>query len=185
MNITVQTLGKQEYAQLRSAALASVNAALSRYNAHRYSWMDDFQKDDIVSDAILKALKTFKEGAGCSFRTWVCRLAYQRTLDCLSGHISTVGISHEIEEGDEVEIPELTDCTTPEDDLCRSDAEVAVSRILEARSDLDRAIYDLYIQGYPPREIAGKVSISPKTISVRVTRIKKAVIKHFDGFSAA
>lgn len=185
MNVTVQTLGKQEFAQLRLAALVSVNAALSRYNAHRYPWMDDFQKDDIISDAILKALKTFREGAGCSFKTWVCRLAYQLTQDCLSGHVSTVGISYEIEEGDEVEIPELTDWTTPEDDVCCSDAKVAVSCVLENRSDLDRTIYDLYIQGYPPREIAAKVSVSPKIISVRITRIKKAVIKYIDGLSAA
>lgn len=175
--MTVCKIGREDYAQLRKAAKSSINAALSSYDAHRYAWMDEEEKEDIASDAIAKAWTTFREGAGRSFRSWVTLLAYQTTIDRLEAHRETWGITYATEDGDELEIAELTDWTTPEDEVVGWEREEAIESVLSNRSEEDRLIFLLRRQGYKPREIADRFGLTTNVVSVRLDRMKKAVAK--------
>lgn len=176
--MTVCKIGQEAYAQLRNAAKTSVNSVLSTFNAINYDWMDDEETEDIVSDAVAKALRTFEEEGGCSFRGWVKRLAYQITIDRLNAHRETVGITYETEDGDEVEISELGVATTPEDVVIGWECEEALDDCISSRSELDAHIYKLHFLGYPPREIASQLGVTSNFVSVRLDRIKKAVTKY-------
>lgn len=177
MTMTVYTFGQEAYAQLRRAAKTSVDVALTNYDAHRYEWMDDEEKEDIVSDAVTKALGTFDERGGCSFKSWVKRLAYQLTIDRLNAHRETVGTSYITDDGDEIEIPELGDSTTPEDVVIGWEKQKAVEDTIFTRSDIDGRIFDLHVMGYQPREIAARLGLTPNAVSVRLDRMKKAVTR--------
>ena len=170
-------LGREEYAQLRKAANSSVDAALSRYDAHRYAWMDSCEKEDIVSDAVTKALRTYDDSKGCTFRTWLKMIAYQMTIDRLSGHVATTGLYWEDEDGDMVEIPELAGRGTVEDDVIGWEAQGIIDDVIGRRGETDGLVFDLHEQGYMPREIAERLDLTPNAVSVRLDKMKKAVIK--------
>lgn len=164
-----------DYAQLRAAALTSVNNALTRYDGHRYGWMDGEEKEDIVSDAVTKACQTFREDGGCSFRTWVRKIAFQITADRLESHHANAGITYESEDGDLIEIPELTDWASAEDVVIGLETRTRIDDLLAVREDPDSMIFDLYEQGYKSGEIATRLGLTEQKVYSRLHRIKKAV----------
>ena len=171
------SIGQKEYAQLREAALSSVNAALSRYDAHRYAWMDADEKDDIVSDAFTKAYETYVEDKGCTFKTWLKKIAYQTTIDRLNSYVPTTDLYREDEDGDLVEIPELSGRVTVEDEVIGRETQGIIDEAIGRRSETDNHVFNLHRQGYMPREIAERLDLTPNAASVRLDKMKKAVIK--------
>lgn len=169
------SFNKGDYAQLRNAAKTSINVALSTFDAHRYEWVDDDEKDDIVGDAVTKALATYRPDAGRSFKGWVKLIAYQLTIDRLNAHRETQGITWETEDGDSLEIEELTSWTTPEDEVIGWETEERADTVVSQRGNLDSLVYELSMQGYQPREIAQRTGLTPNAVSIRLDRMKKAI----------
>lgn len=177
MNMTHLSFGKEEYAQLRRAAKTSINVALSTYDAHRYAWMDDDEKDDIVSDAVTKAMMTYSEDGGRSFKGWVKLIAFQLTIDRLSSHHETMDITWETEDGDRIEIEELTSWITPEDEVVGRETGERTIGVVSQRGEMDSIVYDLSVQGFQPREIAQRTGLTPNAVSIRLDRLKKAITR--------
>lgn len=173
--INFSKLRKSEYEQLRTAALTSVNSALSRYDAHRYQWFDKDEKNDIISDAFTKAIATFNVNGGCSFKTWLKRIAYQVTIDRLNVFVETEGTTYETPEGDEIEIAELTNWTTAEDVVIGWETRQRIDDLLANRGETDSLIFSLFEQGYKSGEIAKKLGLTDQAVYSRLHKAKQAV----------
>lgn len=164
----------KEYMQLRSAALSTVNYTLHRYHASGYSWIDGFKKEDIVSDAVKKALVTFDPNRG-EFGAWLRRQAFQMTVNELNGHRPTVDIYSTGEDDEMFETPEVAHNVTPESEVIGRETASIVREVLEGRSEMDAKVFMLDFQGYKPREIAERLDRTPGSVSVMLHRIKKAI----------
>lgn len=173
--IRIENLTKNQYSQLRDAALATVDYTLGAFCALEYDWLDSSEKNDIVSDAVLKALQTFKPDGGSSFTGWLKMISRQLTISRLTGHRNTCSIVFTTEEEDELEIPELSTTASAEDEVIGRELEHQVQSVLAIRSDLDRKIFDLYTRGYQPREIAAMFGLTPNAVSIRINKMKNAV----------
>ena len=173
--IDMKNLSEKEYMQLRSAALSTVEYTLRKFHATRYAWMDAYEKDDIVSAAVEKALDTFDPEKGSSFKTWLQRQAFQRTASTLKSHRVTTGLSYVDEDGDECEIPELAYGITPEDEFIGREMEEAIDRIVERRSPAEAHVFRLDFQGYKPGEIATQLGKTDMSVYMMLHKTKKAI----------
>lgn len=171
----MKNLSEKEYKQLRSAALSTVEYTLRKFHATRYAWMDDAEKDDIVSDAFTKAIDTFNPDKGSSFKTWLQRQAFQMTANALNGHRMTIGLFYSDEDGDECEIPELAHGITPEDVVIGWEAEEMVDKVVESRSPAEAHVFRLDFQGYKPGEIATQLGKTDMSVYMMLHKTKKAI----------
>lgn len=112
-----QKITRKEYENLRNLAVLTVTNTLEYYNANDYSWISNEDINDIVSDAVIKALETFDVSKGCSLRTWTNLIVRQKTINFLHSRHETFGIAYLTEDDDELEIPELANNVTAEDEV--------------------------------------------------------------------
>lgn len=172
----IETFTSKQYSHLRDSAIAVVDYTLGGFGALGYDWIDDCEKNDIVSDAVLKALSTFKNDGGCSFSGWLKMIARQLTISRLNGHREMSDIVFTGEEDDDlIEIPELATVESAEDVVIGWETQKQVEEALSARSETDGIIVGLCRQGYQPREIAERVGLSPNAASVRLNRTRTAI----------
>lgn len=165
----------KEYENLRNYARKTIAKALCRFNADGYCWMDRSEKDDIVSDAITKALCTFNPCKKCSFYTWVSLLTWQATLDRLNSHHDTCDISVRNDEDEEFENPAFIKWETAEDEVIGWETAYRIDSALEDRSKEDRIIFNMDREGYTAPEIAAQLGIKTSNVYVRLHRTKQAV----------
>ena len=168
----IENLTSSQYSHLRESTLAVVDYTLSGFGALSYDWVDDCEKNDIVSDAVHKALTTYKSDGGRSFSSWLKMIAQQLTISRLNGHRNTCDIFYTTEDEDQIEIPELAVGYSPEDEVIGWEALDQVKKVLSGRSGI---ILNLYAKGYQPREIAGLLGTTPNAVSVRITKTRKAI----------
>lgn len=172
---SIAKMGTKEYTQLLKAANSTIEFALRKFGAQRYEWIDKYEKEDIAEDALEKAMNTFKANGGSSFKSWLQMIAFQVTADRLDKHRETEGLTYVTEDGDEIEISDCATCETPEDVVIGWETQELIERELESKSEVDRMVYDLHVQGFKPREIADQFGITSNNVSVKIDRLKKAV----------
>lgn len=136
-----QKITRKEYENLRNLAVLTVTNTLEYYNANDYSWISNEDINDIVSDGVIKALETFDVSKGCSLRTWTNLIVRQKTINFLHSSHETFGITYLTEDDDELEIPELANNVTAEDDVISWETSNRIDDILNTLKENDRAVF--------------------------------------------
>lgn len=172
-------LGRAEYAQLRNAALHSVNKYFATNGRDGYCWLDSECKEDIVSNAVTKALQTYKPELGVPFVCWLKDLAWKAACDekRRRSHDATEPLYYETEDGDLLDIPQLAKGCSAEDEVIGWETEKAIQKGLEGRSTTDRLIFELDRMGYKPGELAPVFGLTDSAVYGRLHKTKKAVSK--------
>lgn len=158
-----QKITRKEYENLRNLAVLTVTNTLEYYNANDYSWISDEDINDIVSDAVIKALETFDVSKGCSLRTWKNLIVRQKTINFLHSRHETFGITYLTEDDDELEIPELANNVTAEDEVISWETSNRIDDILNPLKEDDRAVFTMERDVYTRAETAEYLETTTKT----------------------
>lgn len=172
-----QNLTRKEYENLRNFAFRTAKKTLEYYNASDYSWISDEDIDDIVSDAVTKVLETFDATKGCSLRSWTSLIVRQKAINFLRSRHETFGITYLTEDDDELEIPELADNVTAEDEVISWETSNRIDDILNALKQDDRTVFTMDRDGYTPAETAEHLNISTQNTYTKLCRIKQKISK--------
>lgn len=172
-----QKITRKEYENLRNLAVLTVTNTLEYYNANDYSWISNEDINDIVSDGVIKALETFDVSKGCSLRTWTNLIVRQKTINFLHSSHETFGITYLTEDDDELEIPELANNVTAEDEVISWETSNRIDDILNTLKEDDRAVFTMDRDGYTRAETAEYLETTTKNIYTRLCRIKQKISK--------
>lgn len=172
-----QKINRREYENLRNFAFRTATNTLEYYNASDYSWISDEDIDDVVSDAVIKALETFDATKGCSLRSWTSLIVRQKAINFLHSRHETFGITYLTEEDDELEIPELADNVTAEDEVISWETSNRIDDILNTLKQDDRTVFTMDRDGYTPAETAEYLNISTQNTYTKLCRIKQKISK--------
>lgn len=172
-----QKITRKEYENLRNFAFRTAKNTLEYYNASDYSWISDEDIDDIVSDAVIKAFETFDATKGCSLRTWTNLIVRQKAINFLHSRHETSGITYLTEDDDELEIPELADNVTAEDEVISWETSNRIDDILNTLKQDDRTVFTMDRDGYTPAETAEYLNISTQNTYTKLCRIKQKISK--------
>lgn len=172
-----QKINRREYENLRNFAFRTATNTLEYYNASDYSWISDEDIDDVVSDAVIKALETFDATKGCSLRSWTSLIVRQKAINFLHSRHETSGITYLTEEDDELEIPELADNVTAEDEVIFWETSNRIDDILNTLKWEDRTVFIMDRDGYTPAETAEYLNISTQNTYTKLCRIKQKISK--------
>lgn len=172
-----QKISRKEYENLRNFAFRTAKNTLEYYNASDYSWISDEDIDDVVSDAVIKALETFDATKGCSLRSWTSLIVRQKSINFLHSRHETFGITYLTEEDDELEIPELADNVTAEDEVISWETSNRIDDILNTLKQDDRTVFTMDRDGYTPAETAEYLNISTQNTYTKLCRIKQKISK--------
>ncbi|MCI7663913.1 MAG: RNA polymerase sigma factor [Bacteroides sp.] len=170
-------INQKEYDNLRAFAFRTAKNTLEYYNASDYSWISDEDIDDIVSDAVIKAFETFDVTKGCSLRTWTNLIVRQKAINFLLSRHETSGITYLTEDDDELEIPELADNVTAEDEVISWETSNRIDDILNTLKQDDRTVFTMDRDGYTPAETAEYLNISTQNTYTKLCRIKQKISK--------
>ena len=172
-----QKITRKEYENLRNLAVLTVTNTLEYYNANDYSWISNEDINDIVSDGVIKALETFDVSKGCSLRTWTNLIVRQKTINFLHSRHETSGITYLTEDDDELEIPELANNVTAEDEVISWETSNRIDDILNTLKQDDRTVFTMDRDGYTPAETAEYLNISTQNTYTKLCRIKQKISK--------
>lgn len=172
-----QKITRKEYENLRNLAVLTVTNTLEYYNANDYSWISNEDINDIVSDAVIKALETFDVSKGCSLRTWTNLIVRQKTINFLHSRHETFGITYLTEDDDELEIPELANNVTAEDEVISWETSNRIDDILNTLKEDDRVVFTMDRDGYTRAETAEYLETTTKNIYTRLYRTKQKISK--------
>lgn len=172
-----QKINRREYENLRNFAFRTATNTLEYYNASDYSWISDEDIDDVVSDAVIKALETFDATKGCSLRSWTSLIVRQKAINFLHSRHETFGITYLTEEDDELEIPELADNVTAEDEVISWETSNRIDDILNTLKWEDRTVFTMDRDGYTPAETAEYLNISTQNTYTKLCRTKQKISK--------
>lgn len=172
-----QNLTRKEYENLRNFAFHTAKNTLEYYNASDYSWISDEDIDDVVSDAVIKALETFNATKGCSLRSWTSLIVRQKAINFLRSRHETFGITYLTGEEDELEIPELANNVTAEDEVISWETSNRIDDILNTLKQDDRTVFTMDRDGYTPAETAEYLNISTQNTYTKLCRIKQKISK--------
>ena len=172
-----QKITRKEYENLRNLAVLTVTNTLEYYNANDYSWISNEDINDIVSDGVIKALETFDVSKGCSLRTWTNLIVRQKTINFLHSSHETFGITYLTEDDDELEIPELADNVTAEDEVISWETSNRIDDILNTLKWEDRTVFTMDRDGYTPAETAEYLNISTQNTYTKLCRTKQRISK--------
>lgn len=172
-----QKITRKEYENLRNLAVLTVTNTLEYYNANDYSWISDEDINDIVSDGVIKALETFDVSKGCSLRTWSNLIVRQKIINFLHSRHETFGITYLTEDDDELEIPELANNVTAEDEVISWETSNRIDDILNTLKEDDRAVFTMDRDGYTRAETAEFLGTTTKNIYTRLSRTKQRISK--------
>lgn len=170
-------LTRKEYENLRNFAFRTAKNTLEYYNASDYSWISNEDIDDVVSDAVIKALETFDATKGCSLRSWTSLIVRQKAINFLRSRHETLGITYLTEEEDELEIPELADNVTAEDEVISWETSNRIDDILNTLKQDDRTVFTMDRDGYTPAETAEYLNISTQNTYTKLCRIRQKISK--------
>lgn len=163
-----QKITRKEYENLRNLAVLTVTNTLEYYNANDYSWISNEDINDIVSDAVIKALETFDVSKGCSLRTWTNLIVRQKTINFLHSRHETFGITYLTEDDDELEIPELANNVMAEDEVISWETSNRIDDILNTLKEDDRAVFTMDRDGYTRAETAEYLGTTTKNTYTRL-----------------
>lgn len=172
-----QKITRKEYENLRNLAVLTVTNTLEYYNANDYSWISNEDINDIVSDGVIKALETFDVSKGCSLRTWTNIIVRQKTINFLHSRHETFVITYLTEDDDELEIPELANNVTAEDEVISWETSNRIDDILNTLKEDDRAVFTMDRDGYTRAETAEYLGTTTKNIYTRLCRTKQRISK--------
>lgn len=172
-----QKISRKEYDNLRNFAFRTATNTLEYYNASDYSWISDEDIDDVVSDAVIKALETFDATKGCSLRSWTSLIVRQKAINFLHSRHETSGITYLTEDDDELEIPELTDNVTAEDEVISWETSNRIDDILNTLKWEDRTVFTMDRDGYTPAETAEYLNISTQNTYTKLCRTRQKISK--------
>ena len=171
-------INQKEYDNLRAFAFRTAKNTLEYYNASDYSWISDEDIDDVVSDAVIKVLETFDATKGSSLRTWTSRIVRQKAINFLHSRHETSGISYLTEEDDEIEIPELADNVTAEDEVISWETSKRIDDVLSTLKWEDRTAFTMDRDGYTRAETAEYLKISTENTYTKLCRTKQKISKY-------
>lgn len=172
-----QKISRKEYENLRNFAFRTATNTLEYYKASDYSWISDEYIDDVVIDAVIKALETFDATKGCSLRTWTSLIVRQKAINFLHSRHETSGITYLTEDDDELEIPELADNVTAEDEVISWETSNRINDILNTLKWEDRTVFTMDRDGYTPAETAEYLNISTQNTYTKLCRTKQKISK--------
>lgn len=172
-----QKITRKEYENLRNLAVLTVTNTLEYSNANDYSWISNEDINDIVSDGVIKALETFDVSKGCSLRTWTNLIVRQKTINFLHSSHVTFGITYLTEDDDELEIPELANNVTAEDEVISWETSNRIDDILNTLKEDDRAVFTMDRDGYTRAETAEYLETTTKNIYTILCRTKQKISK--------
>ena len=172
-----QNLTRKEYENLRNFAFRTAKNTLEYYNASDYSWISDEDIDDIVSDAFTKVLETFDATKGSSLRSWTSLIVRLKAINFLHSRHETFGITYLTEDDDELEIQELADNVTAEDEVISWETSNSIDDILNTLKQDDRTVFTMDRDGYTPAETAEHLNISTQNAYTKLCRIKQKISK--------
>ena len=172
-----QKISRKEYENLRNLAVLTVTNTLEYYNANDYSWISNEDINDIVSDAVIKALETFDTTKGSSLRTWTNFIVRQKTINFLNSRHETSGITYLTEDDDELEIPELANNVTAEDEVISWETSNRIDDILNTLKQDNRAVFTMDRDGYTRAETAEYLGTTTKNAYTRLCRTKQMISK--------
>ncbi|KEO84543.1 RNA polymerase sigma factor [Tumebacillus flagellatus] len=133
---------------------------------------DRTEAQDIAQDVFLKAYRTlgdFREEA--SFKTWICKIATNRSIDWKRKHGVRQEKTAQVEEA--AWIPD-TGVERPDQALIRRETQAEVRRVIEEMPEKYRSILVMYhFQNMSYQDIAEDQKISPRTVETRLYRAKQ------------
>ncbi|RMD83914.1 MAG: sigma-70 family RNA polymerase sigma factor [Candidatus Dadabacteria bacterium] len=137
------------------------------------SWED---AEDIAQESFVRAyfsLKNFRKDS--SFYTWLCRIAYNMTIDLKRKSLKKQKF-FSIDENDDRGLKEVAASDNPAADLYRKEAGMAIERAMDRLSEEHRSVIFLReIEGMSYKEIAKVTGTSSGTVMSRIHYAKKAL----------
>lgn len=134
-----------------------------KFSTNELSEQDLFQEGMI---ALLKAKQTYKEGSGAKFETYASRCIQNRLIDV---------VRHERVKRPESESVDAADATGQrlEDEIDLIEKNDTIRRILRNEcSDIERAIFNSYIEGFSYEEMSKIFELPRKKIDNTIQKIR-------------
>jgi RNA polymerase sporulation-specific sigma factor len=141
---------------------------LVRAVVRRFVNFDIYDEDDLFQEgciALLMAQKTFVEGRGAKFATYASRLIAHRIIDILRKNgdpLNEVG----------ADIDDITG-ETVENEVEKIEKGGLVQTVLLKVSEIERAIYNAFANGYSYEEIEKIFAINKKKVDNTIQKIKR------------
>ena len=152
----------------------------SLYNVTRWLTRDAAEAEDIVQEALLKALRGFAGFTqGTNFKAWIFRILRNTYLSSRSGLAATrtVALEEELDDGTTARVPEAAiDRETPELNLMRMSDRAALEEAMQQLSPpLLEVILLCDVEEMKYREIAAVLEIPLGTVMSRIARARAAL----------
>jgi RNA polymerase sigma factor (sigma-70 family) len=130
-----------------------------KYSSARVSEEDLFQEGCL---ALIKAQKTFQEGKGVRFEGYACVVIKNRMIDVLRKHGN--------QDSEFIE-----DLSASEFNIENEVGLHEIKKSLEAINEIDRAIFNAFIQGFSYDEMGKIFELSKKKIDNTIQKVKRKV----------
>ncbi|MCL2570723.1 MAG: sigma-70 family RNA polymerase sigma factor [Firmicutes bacterium] len=135
-----------------------VRKTVFRYDSASFSEEDLIQEGMI---ALIRAQRTFREELGIKFETYASNCIKNRIIDIIRK-----------ESGAPAESKIEADETAKADPMDLIEKKEIIATVLEKCTDIERAVFNSYIQGYSYQEIAKIFELSPKKIDNTIQKVK-------------
>jgi RNA polymerase sigma-70 factor, ECF subfamily len=157
---------EKEFTELLHQHQGIVYKICNLYFPHR------IEKEDYRQELIIQLWKAFPSFLNQSkFSTWMYRVCLNAAIDIIRKEKSQPKFV-KIEENDVSKIPDVkADLNSYQEKLYQ-----AISRL----SEIDKAIFTLYLDEFSYKEIADIIGISENHTGVKINRIKSEILKSFD-----
>jgi len=156
----------------------SLATATEYFNSKGGDWLDPFHAEectDRVIDFILEKGERFEESKS-SLKSYVKMKTRNICSEYFRSYKYFEPIEMEDEDGETYERAECSTRFTPADDVIAWEKEALLRDYLDSKSDLDKEVMSLYMEGYKPKEIGEKLSLTAEAVALRVFKMKKALV---------
>lgn len=167
-----QTISKEEVLKAYSSANSAVLAGIKSHNNVR---LDKGEIEDIVSQAILRALETFNPEKGSAFHVWTGKIAYNILLSYLASarYKNTRSLDRDFGYRDPKPSPAAAGSFTPPDEeLEWKERYAEYQQFRKEVTERDRQILDLMDEKVPARLIAAQLGMTPNAVCCKIFRLR-------------
>lgn len=177
--ISGKDLLAKQYEYVKNTAYTAVRSYIRKQGVKGF---DEEKMEYLFSDICLKILlsKGYDPERGAALKTWIWTITVNALIDRLKdADEEHEDLYWENEDGDLVEIPELAGNCTPEDVVIGEEKSSVFVNFLERRNDTDRRIFELFTQGFSPKELGEKFGLEANTVAVRIFRMKEQLRREY------
>lgn len=167
-----QSISNEEALKAYSSAKSAVLAGIKSHNNVR---LDKGEIEDIVSQAILKALETYSPEKGSAFHVWTGKIAYNTLLSHLASarYKNTLSLDRDFSYREpKPSLAAAGSFTQPGEELEWKERHAEYLQFRKEVTERDRQILDLMDEKVPARLIAAQLGMTPNAVCCKIFRLR-------------